>query len=208
VGEDGGVSFFDDLPRGGYLPEDDEPEEPQPAWAGPPDGVLGGVVPLGQVVLRTGTVFVGLPSATAYTTGLSLGLQLGVRRGELSRARWQELQGSFWEERHQQGGPPDDGALRFGVELSDGRRTATIDRFGIRPGTEPEPPVLLRRDDSGSSGPWRMDRRLDLWLWPLPAGSSLTLVLEWSDLDIPVTTAVIDLDPVRAAAQQETPFWR
>ena len=53
-----------------------------------------------------------------------------------------------------------------------------------------------------------MDRRLDLWLWPLPEGDSVTLALQWPDLDIPVTTARIDLDRVREATGRETPYWR
>lgn len=53
-----------------------------------------------------------------------------------------------------------------------------------------------------------MDRRIDLWLWPLPEGESLILALQWPDLDIPLATVRIILDPVRAAIERETPFWR
>ncbi|MDB4873406.1 MAG: hypothetical protein JWL97_4410 [Gemmatimonadales bacterium] len=208
VGQDGAMSFFDDLPRRPEPPENDVPERSLPEWLGPPRDVMGGVVPVAELVVRTAQVFVGLRAVTAYPTGLSLSLALVVRRGELPRERWQALEASFWADPPlRRGAIPSEGALRLGVELADGRRTGTLDRSGLRPDSSPEPPVLIEQSGGGSGGARTMDRRVDLWLWPLPEGEFFSLVLQWPDLEIPVTAHRVDLEPVRAAAQRAMPFW-
>lgn len=52
----------------------------------------GAVVPLAQVVARTENVFTGLRSTTAHSSGLSIDVALSVRRGEMPRQRWVEVQ--------------------------------------------------------------------------------------------------------------------
>jgi hypothetical protein len=202
------VNFFEDRPP--HRPEDDdEPPPTMPEWFGPPDDVLGGVVPLGEVVARTEQLFVGLPAVTAFPTGLLLRLVLAVRRGGLPRERWGELEAMFWSDPPHRPGrrPPGDGALRLGVELADGRRAETQDRFDAGFDVPRDPPVLVEHQGEGSGGPHRLDRRTELWLWPLPDGDALSLVLQWPDLDLPLTFHRVELEPVRAAAARAVPYW-
>lgn len=198
------MSFFEDLPPAPELPEEEEYEDVMPEWFGPPQQVMGAIVPLAQVVVRTENVFIGLRSITAYPSGLSIDVALSVRRGEMSRQRWQELQDQVWGNYRPGVGP---GGLRWGVELADGWRTSTVNRMDWNPEVAPSPPVLVDSDGSGSSGAQMIERNTELWLWPLPEGDSLSLVLQWTALDIPETTWHLDLTPVRAALEQAVPFW-
>lgn len=202
------MRFFEDRPRSDR-PEDDEPPPAMPEWFGAPDDVLGGVVPLGEAVVRTEHVFVGLSALTAYPSGLLLRLALAVRRGALTRERWAEVEGAFWSDRPHGPGrhSPGDGVLRLGVEFADGRRAETQDRFGAGFDVPREPPVLAEHQGEESGGSHRLDKRTELWLWPLPEGDALSLVLQWPDLDLPLTFHRIDLGPVRAAAARAFPYW-
>lgn len=202
------VDFFEDLPRPAR-PDEDLPEPDMPEWLGPPKDVMGGMVSLVEAVVRTEHLFVGLTAVTAYSTGMSLSLVLAARRGALPQERWEHWEASFWSDRpHRRSAvPPGDGVLRTGLELADGRRTATLTRVGLRPDVSPEPPVLIERGGGGSGGPRSMDRRSELWLWPLPEGDALSLVLQWPDLDVPLTFHRIALKPVRTAAARAVPYW-
>ena len=75
------------------------------------------------------------------------------------------------------------------------------------PEVAPEPPVLVDNDGSGSGGARMIELSSTLWLWPLPEGDSLSLVAQWSALEVPVTTHRLDLAPVPAALGQTVPFW-
>jgi hypothetical protein len=201
------MRFFEERPR----PDrpDDEPPPAMPEWFGPPADVMGGVVPLGQTVARTEHVFLGLPAVTGYPAGLLLRLVLAARRGDRPRERWEELETAFWYDQPHRPGrrAPGDGVLRLGVHLADGRRVETQDLFGGGFDVPREPPVLVENQSEGSSGSHRLDKRIELWLWPLPEGDALSLVLQWPDLDVPLTFHRIDLEPVRTAAARALPYW-
>jgi hypothetical protein len=200
------MNFFEDRP---HRPDDDEPPPAMPEWFGPPPDVLGGVVPQGVVLARTEHVFAGLTGVTAYPTGLLLSLVLAARREELPRERWGAVEASFWAERGHRPGRPStgDGVLRLGVELADGRRVETQDRFPPGFDVPREAPVLVEHQSEGSGGSHRQDKRIDLWLWPLPAGDTLSLALQWPDLDLPLTFSRVELEPVRAALARVVPYW-
>lgn len=209
-GQDDVVSFFEDLPQPPEPDEDGLIEGVQPPWLGAPDHVMGGVVPLAARILCTEHVFAGLASVVAYPTGISLELVLGVRREAMSRQRWLEVQTSVHDDSYRQhagtAAASTDG-LRLGVELADGRHTSTLDRGGWGEGTVPEPPVLVENGGRGSGGLRWLERSVRLWLWPLPEGESLSLVLQWPALDVPLTTYRLELGPVRRAAEQARPYW-
>jgi hypothetical protein len=171
--------------------------------------VLGGVVPLNDVLARTEHLFAGLAALTAYPTGLLLSVVLAVRRGSLPRERWDELEAAFWADRGHRPGRPraGDGGLRLGVELADGRRTETQDLLGLGFDVPRDPPVLIEHQGEGSGGTHRLDKRTGLWLWPLPEGDALSLVLQWPDLELPLTSSRVELEPVRAAVAGAVPYW-
>jgi hypothetical protein len=201
------MRFFEDRPP--HRPDDEEPPPALPEWFGPPPDVLGGVVPLNAVLARTEHLFAGLSTVTAYPTGLLLSVVLAGRRGELPRERWDAVEAAFWGDRGHRPGRPHagGGVLRLGVELADGRRTETADLLGPGFDVPREPPVLVEHQGEGSGGSHRVDKRTGLWLWPLPEGDALSLVLQWPDLDLPLTFSRIELDPVRAAVPRAVPYW-
>lgn len=201
------MNFFDDLPQVPELPEDEEPEQTMPEWFGPPEQVMGAIVPLAQVVVRTEHVFIGLRSLTAYANGLSIDVALAVRRAEMSRERWREVQDATWGGHQLPGAPAAAGGLRWGVELADGQRTSTSNRWDWRPEVVPPAPVLIDTDGSGSGDSRTIERSSALWLWPMPEGEALSLVVQWPDLEVPQTTYRLDLEPVRAAVEKVQPFW-
>ncbi len=71
----------------------------------------------------------------------------------------------------------------------------------------PQPPVLVERGGAGMDGSDAMYRQLELWLWPLPDGDTLSLMVQWTPMDVPLTGYRIHLDSIRAAAQREMRYW-
>jgi hypothetical protein len=201
------VHFFEDRPP--RPPEDEEPPPEMPEWFGPPDGVLGGVVPQNTVLARTEHLFAALTRVTAHPTGLLFSLVVAARRLELPRERWETVEAAFWADHGHRPGRPQarDGGLRFGVELADGRRTETQERFLPAFDVPRDPPVLVEHQGEGSGGPYRQDKRTSLWLWPLPEGEALSLVLQWPELELPLTFSRIELGPVREALARVEPYW-
>ena len=200
------MRFFEDRPP--HRPDDEQPPA-LPEWFGPPPDVLGAILPQGAVLARTEHVFAGLTALTAYPTGLLLSLVLAGRRGTLPRERWDEMEAAFWADRGHRPGRSHagDGGLRLGIELADGRRTETQDLLGPGFDVPRDPPVLIEHQGEGSGGSHRLDRRTDLWLWPLPEGDALSLALQWPDVDVPLTFHRVDLEPVRAAVARAVPYW-
>src|SRR3954452_7969238 len=68
--------------------EEDTDEYEQPVWAGPPERVLGQVVPLSTFVARSDQAVVALTHATAYPSGCVLALEISGRRGEMDPQEW------------------------------------------------------------------------------------------------------------------------
>ena len=202
-GHDGEVSFFDDTAQ----PDDDEPDYVVPEWDGPPQGVLGGVAPLSGQVLGTGNVFAGLRAVTAYRTGLALSVVLAAWRGDLPGQRWQALEAAVSGGDHDLAvAAPSAGGPRWAVELADGHQVSTADPSRRGPDGAPKGAVLVETGSTGSGGAREVDRQVDLWLWPLPQGEAISLVLHWPDLEVPAATYRLDLDPVRAAVQRAVSF--
>jgi hypothetical protein len=201
------VNFFEERPP--REPDEEPPSPDMPEWFGPPDGVLGAVVPQNAVLARTEHLFAGLTAVTAYPSGVLLSLVLAARRLELPRERWAEVEAAFWADQGHRPGraPAGAGVLRLGVELADGRRTETQERFGPPFDVPRDPPVLVEHQGEGSGGSYRVDKRTALWLWPLPEGDALTLALQWPALELPLTTCRIELAPVRAALERVVPYW-
>lgn len=201
------VRFFEDLPRPDRADED-RPDPQLPAWAGPPEDVLGCVVPLSEVVVRTEHVFIGLRSLTAYPTGLTIDLQLAGRRQGRPPEEWRVVREAFLDLPLRRSAPLHDRALRFGMELADGRRLGAEHRLARDPfGDGPQPPVLVERGGGASGGSRTVHRHDELWLWPLLPDPAVSLVLQWADVDVPLTYHRIDLSPVRAALSRAAPYW-
>ena len=200
-GHDGEVSSFDDTAQ-----PDDEPDYVVSEWSGPPQDVLGGVAALSGQVLGTDNVFAGLRAVTAYRSGLVLSVVIAAWRGDLPAQRWQALEAAVSGGDHDFATAPSTGGPRWAVELADGRQVSTTDPSRRGPDGVPQGPVLIETGSTGSGNEHEVDRQINLWLWPLPEGEAISLVLHWPDLQVPAATYRVNLDPVRTAVQRAVPF--
>jgi hypothetical protein len=226
------MSFFEPTP-----PPPEPPHfgrrPPQPAWQGPPDGVLGGVVALELLLARSEKAVVLIDSATAYPTGVEF--TVDVRwHGEPPDRIWQGL--SPKPHRRWTGELPDE-LLRLGVQFADGSKATTLDSgpaerlaaayarpvedFGGEgavggsgegheapemtegPAEMTEGPVLLEQRAGGGGHRWSQS----LWLWPLPPKGPLSFVCEWPALGIALSRAEIDAALLHEAAARSRTVW-
>jgi hypothetical protein len=207
------VTFFEPPP----LPEPIVPEVIEvPEWAGPPHGVLGGVVPLGLLLARSERAAVAIESTTVYPTGIEFVIDVRWREPSVE---WLWPQG--FDRRRRGGGLPDE-LFRFGVQFSDGTKATSLGSgldvplavaYGApsAPATVvdaaaervPRGPLLTAR--GGSGGGLRYSQTF--WLWPLPPEGPLSFVCEWPALDIELTRVEVDSAPLREAAARGRPLW-
>lgn len=166
-----------------------------PAWAGPPDGALPGIVPLELVLARSDVAAVGVSHLAAYPAGFSFEVVaicsydlddadpfLFDARRARSRAGAGEL-------------PPE--MLRLGVQFPDGTKATNTGGWRSEPG-EPTAPLMEPRGGGGSDIRWKQE----MWVWPLPQPGEgpLLIACEWPVADIPLTTHRLDPDAIWAAA--------
>jgi len=195
------VSFFGPLPE-----EPPQPPAPparrMPAWVGPPEDVLPGVVALELPLVDTDQQVMWIAAAEAYPAGVTFSVLMCGRRP----ARDGVESGS--------------GTWRFGVQFSDGRK-ATVHGVGMfsrnavssvaggvaipadHRQPPPDGPVLRARGGGGSRSIWRQQ----YWLWPLPPAGDVLFACEWPDLQIDFSTATISADPILKAASRARPMW-
>lgn len=198
------MSFFDDPAQPS---DDDGAGYVAPEWHGPPQGVLGGVAPISGQVLRTSNVFAGLARVTAYPGGVCLSVVLAAQRGDLAQQRWQGLEAAVQgSDEFSRRAAPQAGGPRWAVELADGAQVSTIDPSRRGPDGIPLGPVLIETGSTGSGNESEVDRQVDLWLWPMPQGAAISLVLDWPDVQEGAATYRIDLEVVRSAADRATSF--
>lgn len=173
------------------------PRPPSPAWMGPPEGVLPGVVGLEMVLARNARAVVFVGRLAVYPTGLEFEVRVLTAGDELDPS----LNGVY----HRPGRPRGDNyedMLRFGVAFSDGRKATNVAGPGPNH-DEPDSPILMGRGGSGSSSEWRQA----FWLWPLPPQGELSFVCDWPAAGLPLSQASIDAQAVLdAAGRAQTVF--
>lgn len=195
---------------------DDPPDPAQPVWAGAPEDVLPGVVPVELVLGQSQTTLVLLTGIRAFPTGLEM--KLGVRvRGRVGR---RDLNSEVFDGPycHEMDSDWQIGRLKWGFELADGRRATNVDpspwleqpnQEHSRPHHpddwkwEPDHPVL--HGGGGGGGMRSVDR--DYWLWPLPPVGPLRVVCQWLDQGIDTQVQDLDAGPFRDAAARAQPAW-
>lgn len=198
------MNFF---PNVEPLPDRGDCDEPViPVWAGAPEDVMPGVVPVELVLGRSESTVVLLTSIRAFPTGLSMHLSVRVR-GPLGHRdlHAETFDGPFshnadtdWQARR----------LKWGFEFADGTRATNVDPFlplpdHDDPTWEPDRPVLMGGGGGGS--PRSIDR--DYWLWPLPPAGTLRVACEWLDHGIEMTVQDVPLAPILDAATRSAPLW-
>jgi hypothetical protein len=215
------VSFFEPPPP---PPERIIPEEFEvPEWYGPPEGVLGGVVPLELLLARSDKAAVVIESATVYPAGMEFVIDV----------RWRERSeewlwpGGYGRRRKHGGGLPDD-LFRAGVQFPDGSKATSLGSgldmpIAVAHGVEEQGVAAgLVADDEESeeevvrSGPLLKLRSAggggqrysqSFWLWPLPPEGPLSFVCEWPAFDIGLSRVDVDSALFRDAASRSRPLW-
>jgi hypothetical protein len=204
-------NFFPEPPE--PAPVDDPVEQVLPAWNGPPEDVLPGVVPVELVIGRSQTTVVRLSGIRAYPTGLDMRLDVRVR----GPVRRRDLQAEVFDGpyAHDRDRDWQNGRLKWGFELAGGSRVTNVDFWGMEGGYQPaepwhnhperEPSRPVLRAGGGSAGDRSASR--EYWLWPLPPGGPLLIVCEWPDQGIAQTVQSLDAEPFRAAAARAQSLW-
>jgi hypothetical protein len=179
------MGFFDAPPPPLRMP----PQPRRQDWMAPPEGWLGGFVPMRAVLARTAELAITLGPMEAFPTGVRLGLQIATR--QLTRGP----------------GPligMDNGGLRFGVAFADGSKWQGMrfDRPGFSGGSPPRPNVTFNGGGGGDNlyEQW-------LWLWPLPPPGPVTFAVSWPGGGIDEVTVELDGARFRAAAAEAEQLW-
>lgn len=183
------MSFFD-----APLSEPDPPPVPlrQPDWMGPPEGWIGGFVPLRMELARTTERIITLDHVAAFPTGVEVSVLQMSRRPIDSRASGMGGVGAFAP-----------GQALFGVGFADGSKWQSGTDPFFRDSDEPARPNLLFRGGGGCGHRYGMD----WWLWPLPPAGPVTFAFAWPAIDIDERSVAIEGDVLRAAAQEAEQLW-
>ena len=198
------MSFFEPPPQ----PPEPEPSEieTRPWWQAPRNE-LGVSTGLRVVLARTHDLAVAV-DAVAFTTGVELKL-VAARRRPSAADDPLELQYRFMHHLRPSGELPPE-LLRFGVELSDGRRATSLETgpgtvFPLGGGEEPEPEGPLLSFGGGRGDNDRLES--EYWLWPLPPPGPLAFVVEWPAEGIELTRREVDSAPIIEAAARSELLW-
>ena len=190
------MSFFESIPQ----PPPPEPvRQRRPDWMRS-DAVIPGSVPAEIVLVRTEQVAVAVGSVRAYPNGFEFTLHTRQRREDETGWRAPD---PFDDHGSGQGpGMPGD-ALRLGVMFADGRRAATTGGHPWPHDADADRLVLL--SDGGGGGGRRWDA--NFWVYPLPPGGPVTLVVSWPKYDVAETRAELDGAAIREAAGRAVILW-
>lgn len=187
-------------------PEEDAfAETPTPAWAGPADDELGVEIPLHLVVGESETALIALQSVTTYQHGLVFNLAARAKREPTRRDPFDEDDPfDHFADRS----PRSPTFVRFGLQFSDGSKVTNLMSLpvwwdgGV---STPERPVLIGHPEMGGYGNGgAVDA--SYWLWPLPPGDDLRVVVEWPAEGITETSTEVKTTALLDAATTDTRF--
>jgi len=202
------VGFFDDLK---LPPRPEESVEETPEWGSPPDGWIGSVVPVAELIGRSDEAAVVLSRLVAYPVGFEVTLDAFTRSPSWAYA-FDEPAGE-WHRGEAERPPPE--LLRYGIEFSDGRKASNVG--GMFGGTmvamaatdeepAPDPDTDISLVPGGGSGGGRHSRQ-ELWVWPLPPRGPVAFVCEWPRYGIPEARVDLDALLIREAAEHAREIW-
>jgi hypothetical protein len=186
------VSFFEAPPPS---------PEPEPhvrtRWDGPPNNVLGIVVPVNLVLAQSAQAAVTVGSVAAYTDGFEFDYLIRSTDEELGQSLPEHLH------RRQIGTDLPDELFRFGIEFADGTRVTTVESRFPFGSTDRDGPGMVQRGGGGSLQRWEGK----WWVTPLPPPGRLAFVCEWPAAGIALTRAEIDAGAILDAAAQAITLW-
>lgn len=183
--------FFEPPP-----PPEPQQEHRQPEWFGPPDNIVGVVVPMDLTVARTDELALVLRSVAAYPTGARFDIPLLLREPVSDPLGFLPF--------HPRRDGLDD-ILRIGVQYANGGKATNMEHPFMRPNPEDRPPgpVLMPRSGGGGGRQWDVS----FWLWPLPKDDPFELVVEWPARAVALTRHVVAVAPLVEAARRCEELW-
>jgi len=196
------MTFFQDLPRPPERPR--PPRHVMPEWLGPPSNELPGVIHIGKFLHRAPGFVMAVKCAEVYSNGCAVDVVWCVRRTSQSDREWAAGNARFFRQQPTGPGYAEDPetALLFGAEFPDGHKTtSTHIRPGMFDGSETVTgPVLVANGQGGSGNDDELTGAARLWLWPLPAGGDLRLVVQWKEAGMDEQSIMLDGGQIAAAA--------
>lgn len=191
----------------GGPPPPGTPSPPRPPWFGPPEDVVGAIVPMGQIVVRRRDLGLVLTHATVYPVGCHLHLEFVVQRD-----------GAFGlvmgDRPHGRPTLPqtDSDELHFELRYPDGSVSSTrqlavaevVDY--VRARESPQEPLLMNWGGSSGGGDDRVRGDRSVWIYPLLPPQVCALTVEWARLAIPPISIEINGAELTAAAGRAQPF--
>lgn len=201
------MGFFDDLKP---PPPPEESEEETPDWISAPDGWIGAVLPVQELIGRSEEAAISLARIVAYPVGFEVTLDAFTRAVSWGWA-FDERVGEWHRGEHER--PPAE-LPRYGVEFADGRRASNLGRmFGgtvvampAADNEEPDPSKDIRLVPGGGHGGGRQSRQ-EFWVWPLPPHGPVAFVCEWPRYGIPESRVEVAAASIRAAASKAMEIW-
>lgn len=184
------MSLFE--PPGSYGPM--QTRYRQPAWAAPPENMVGRTADVGLLLVRTDVVAVAAEAFVAYPVGAALRVLITSRNEDLHEDPFGVH--SRLGRHGASGGTPAGGPLRLGFGYADGRTATSRD-------APPDGPILFQGGGGGGGGLWRWD----FWLWPLPPPGPLAFVAAWEDVGLPETRVEGDATALATAARGVVELW-
>lgn len=179
------VEFFDQPPP---EPAPVPPPPPRHDWMGPPEGWLGGFVPLRIELARSPGMVLLLGPMDAFPTGVAIELRLATR--DPSHGPGFGPMGALGDD------------FRLGVAYADGGKWTGF-RMPGNPFDAPAAPNLQFNGGGGGNGHFAYR----LWLWPLPPPGPVTFAVSYPSHGVAERTVDVDAEVFRVAAADAEQLW-
>lgn len=177
-------------------------------WWEPPRDAVPAILPVVIPLVRTPTAGLTLVGAHVYLQGIELLLERRLRRCGETDDEWQAIIRCFLDSPGLQAVPGGSEGLQYSV-TADGEEVFANSLFrGHRDVTTRPSGLSVMRTGSGASGdPWLCQSSEGLWLWPLPSGDRLDVVVRWPAVGIPFASATLSTSRLDVVARQSMPLW-
>ena len=159
---------------------------------GPPDNEVPGAIAFHAMLGRTDEFALALVGASAYSTGISISMEIRVRH---SNPADDDLHDELYGHRRR---GPSAGQLSIGFAYPDGRTATNVAarpyRELLRELDKPQQPMLVQQGGGGGGRTFG----INMWLAPLPPPGDLTIVVAWPSRGIPETHTTIPAELMAA----------
>lgn len=199
------MSFFEPLPAPVSRKLRDRATT-MPRWVQPPADEIPRTLPQDVVLGRSARAVLVVSRVEVYSDGCDIRFSWTVRRRDEDEAAWEAMGRNTHRPIGYTFGREQ--PLRYGVEFADGRRLLdTETQRWTGNADEVEGPRLSFTGGGGSGTDSTYDSESGLWLWPLPQGDSLRLVVSWEAMGVAECSLDLDAELIRTSAARVERKW-